>query len=458
MTNFAADTILDALRLCANALDSDARKSFAAVSLFPPSPNTFSESAALTIAKCDVNTLMRLVQSGIVTAAANCRYAVHKLVAQTGHGLADAAVTARFADYFARYSLAHAAEPHAIGTEAANIIASFEYADRGQRAAIAAGISPLLELRGDYRAWDQLLEKAAATGEITAELQLQRARCAEKLGLNSQAEDYAQQGLKLADGTGAQIEPELLALLGHIEMNLGKNNEAREHLTRAAAMSEQIGSIRVLSHALRSLGVVTTRLAAYDEAEQHLRRALQIAEQARDTAALATLWTDIGKVLLNKGRLEAAFDVHRRALEAARQIGYSEKEAAALEGCAAVYMREGKYDAATSALEDAIAIVRRIGHRWYIALILNELGNVSAAEGEVSKALEYYSEAIEAGPPDTPDVRAYALFGKARVYSRQDRRQEANSSARQALALFERMPHHAASEVREWIQQQGPAQ
>ncbi|HEY0760615.1 MAG TPA: tetratricopeptide repeat protein [Acidisarcina sp.] len=448
------EVVVDALWLCANALDEDARQTFAAVSLFPPSPNTFSESAALTIAKCDVKTLKQLVDSGILTDAPDCRYAVHRLVAEAGQSLADSVVKERFADYFARYAQAHADGTHAIGSEAANILASFEYANHGQQAAIAAGMSPLLELRGDYRVWTALLERATAEGEPTADLQLELARCAEKMGMNSQAEKHAQHGLKLADKTDLEVETELLAILGHIEMNMGKNNEAREHLTRAVTMSEQIGSNRILSRALRSLGVVTTRLADYDAAERHLRRALQIADQARDKAALATLWNDIGEVLSKSGLLEAALEALRSALDAARQIGYSEVEAAALEGCASVRIQEGNYDAAISSLNDAVAIARRIGHRWYLALILNDFGDVSAAQGQTLKALDYYSEAIEVGPPDTPDVRAYALFGKARVYSAQNRREESHTSARQALAVFESMPHQAASEVREWMEQQ----
>ena len=280
--------------------------------LFPPAPNTFAESAAAAVAKCSVEVLRALQHAGLLQGNENGRCSVHALIAAAAQS-ADQAARLRFADYFANYASAHAKEARALESESANIIAAFDYGGAEQRTVIALAMSRFLELRGDYRTWSRLVTDALAEGDSAQpELHLQRARAEEKLGNNKSAERHARQGLKSAGESTAPPVADLLALLGHVEMNLGMLQDAYRDLTRAAKLSEESPDSGSICDALRSLGVVATRLSRLAEAESSLTRAIGLAAERHDTAALATLWTDIGVLRACQGQPDQSLKQPRR--------------------------------------------------------------------------------------------------------------------------------------------------
>jgi tetratricopeptide (TPR) repeat protein len=447
--------ITDVAKECARTLPPSARRAFDALCLFPTAPNTFAESAAMAIAECEIATLRALDDAGLLQHTENSRCTLHPLVAADGETTRNQPARIKFASYFAMYAGTHRNEPRSLDGEAENILAAFNYGESAQRTEIALAMSRFLELRGDYATWNRLVAEAVPPGGITsARLQLQRARVSEKLGRNKEGESHARLGLELAKEVDASVTPELLAVLGHVEMNLGMLREAHADLTSAVNLSASMAGSRVLYESLRSLGVVATRLSRYEEATASLDRALSLAEGAGDTGAQATLWTDIGVVCFFQGNMERALEADRKALEFARQIGYSEKEAAALEACGAVLIRTGKFTEAAEALDQALAIARRIEHRWYLGTILNQLANLRLATGETSTALEHYGRAIAEGPQDTPDVKVFSLFGMARAYALEGQRERAMELAGEALEICEKMSHHCSMEIRTWIAQQ----
>jgi tetratricopeptide (TPR) repeat protein len=433
------------------ALPADSQAAFAALRLFPRLPNTFSESAALAVAACDIAILRTLARGGLLEDTKTSRYAMHPAIATASGEASDPAARGRFATYFANYAHTHANEPRALEIEQENLLVAFDFGGPEQRSEIALGMSRFLELRGEYSTWHRLVTVAVpAHGTVSVALQLQRARASEKLGNNRAAEEHAAKGLEIA-GAESPFAPELLAILGHAEMNRGLLSQAHRHLTDAVSLSDTVPGSPAMGEALRSLGVVATRLSLYEEAGAALSRALELASERADVAAEATVWTDLAVLCAHQRRADEAEAAARRSLAAARQIGYSEKEAAALEALGGILLDRGAFSESDDVLQQALRIAQRIGHRWYVATVLNQLGNLYLRLEHNDGALACFREAIEQSPAETPDVRAYSQFGMARaLFSKADYPQSSRQ-AHDALAIFEQMTHHAAADVRDWL-------
>ncbi|HUS17292.1 MAG TPA: NB-ARC domain-containing protein [Chloroflexia bacterium] len=92
------------------ALDAEDLEAFAALSLFPPKPNTFSEEAALAVCAGSPDTLARLVDYRLLEPV-DARYAMHEVItayAATKRTGQDAQT--RFAAYYARMAQARATQ------------------------------------------------------------------------------------------------------------------------------------------------------------------------------------------------------------------------------------------------------------------------------------------------------------------------------------------------------------
>lgn len=444
---------------CIAALEPEARHALAALALFPPSPNTFSEMAAVAVSDAPIDTLSTFVLRGLLERTETSQYVLHPLIAGIARNSAtqDEGARQKFAAYFAQYADTHRDEPRALAAETHNIMAAFGYGSPQERTVIALALSRFLEFRGDYVTWQRLLTEAAPPDQATSTtLELERARVSEKLGNNAEAAQHAVRGLGSAEVSSTEAA-KLLGILGHVEMNMGKLHDSHRHLTRAVELSETIGDPAPLSQALRSLGVVATRLAQYNEAQRSLDRALALACEANDIAGKATLWTDIGILRLHQGDLPGAITAARTALDAADVIGFSEKKVAALEALGGMLIRCQEYGEAEKLLTAALRIAREIDHRWYIAVVLNQRGNLRLARNDLDQALQDFDEAFAASPQEANDIRGLALFGAAKVYAARGDYDRATSRASQARIIFERMGHHAAGEVNEWLLSNGRA-
>jgi tetratricopeptide (TPR) repeat protein len=73
-------------------------------------------------------------------------------------------------------------------------------------------------------------------------------------------------------------------------------------------------------------------------------------------------------------------------------------------------------------------------------------------QGDFHQALTLYDNAIHEKPTDSGDIYAFALFGKAQVNEALGESTLALDNAKKALAILERMGHHASVEVRKWIE------
>ncbi len=196
-------------------LNPKARNALYALSVFPAKPNTFSEAAALFVAKCDVETLDMLSDAGLLESSDNERYTLHQTIADYARlHLKDTGAYERFLSYITDALERNEKDYDLLERENPLIYATLDLSHtRGKQDYLIRAVlafTPYLLSRGLYpqaKEWLQRAYDAAQqrvdTPHITKTL-LYLGRIAQKQGEYTQAETYFQDGLKLARRRGRQ--------------------------------------------------------------------------------------------------------------------------------------------------------------------------------------------------------------------------------------------------------------
>ena len=434
------------------------RETLRCLAVFSPSPNSFSEAAATAVADIDTRTIQALAAAGFLIRQSDARYALPLVIAQL---FSEAApfepACRRMIEIYSGYVRAHAGEFSVLTAEYPNLMRALsiaQFLDPPQFANMTLNLGSFFELRGDYILWKDLLlqsDRPEGTVHVRARLLLNLAWVCEKLGETESALKFAHEGLDLAkDDTGLSIE--ILAILGHVEMDMGMLSAAHQHLMSGLGLAKKSGSPRGLLSILVSLSVVATRLGDLESANLYIEDGVRLARERNDPAALASLMTNLGVLLYHQGRFADAVRADEDGLKIARQIGYSEKQAALLQAMGGALIRVGELERAESCLTEAIAIATSIEHRWYIATIRNSLGHLLVEQNRLEEAVAMFKKTAVESPPDSPDVRGYAIFGLAGALARAGKQSEARQAANDSIEIFSAIQHHAAAEVRRWMQ------
>ena len=83
-------------------LSNDEREAFFSLSLFPPEPNTFSTEAALVVTNADWDTLINLIENGLIDISSSNRFKIHRILHDyLNMKTIDTVVEERFFNYYA---------------------------------------------------------------------------------------------------------------------------------------------------------------------------------------------------------------------------------------------------------------------------------------------------------------------------------------------------------------------
>jgi molecular chaperone DnaK len=120
-------SLLTVIKVSDEALDAEARYALRALSVFPSKPNSFSEEAALAVAKVSTGTIDTLADSGLLENASAGRYSLHQTICDYAQcDLRDAAVYERMVEYFIEYIENHKTDYRLLEQETSNILVAVE--------------------------------------------------------------------------------------------------------------------------------------------------------------------------------------------------------------------------------------------------------------------------------------------------------------------------------------------
>ncbi|MCD4655634.1 diguanylate cyclase [bacterium] len=171
-----------------------------------------------------------------------------------------------------------------------------------------------------------------------------------------QAEDYAQQALKLAKKTKF------------------RKGEAEGHMI--------IGT----SYYVRG---------NYDKALKSYKKSLKVCEQIGEKKGIANCYGNIGNIHKNLGDYEQALGYHMRALKIKEEIGDKSGMAGSHNNIGIIYDEQKECDQALDCYKKALRIFEELENKQGIAFSYNNIGIIFQANGDRTRASEYYHKSLK---------------------------------------------------------------
>ena len=488
-------------------LDQRVRSTLYALSVFPPKPNSFSETAALHIAECEVEDLDALTDTGLLEYNSAERYLLHQSIADYARvNLVEPALSRaykRLIEYAIDYIQQHKKDYELLELESTVILAALEVAYkvdmRPELVQVVIAFVPFMLLRAWY---DQVAlhiqrahEAALAINDqhgLTYILSFQ-GLLAQKQGRYEESETYYQEGLELArQSADKERICTLLDRLGNVTWRRGKYEQSEAYLQEGLKLAYEIGDRERIGSILKTLGAVVENQGNYEQSNMYLLQGLELAREIGEREQLCSVLLNIGANRAGRGRFSEAEVYFQEALDLARQIGHREIICIVLGNLGDVAVEKQDYERADAYLQEGLALARQIGHREWVAALLVNIGFMNRKRGDYTAAAAYIQEALQASrqinrplvvctalyetgkiyldqqnaqaaertfqellataPRGSQDLIALAQYGLAAAAALQGRLQEARQLGQASLVTLEAMGHRDTPEVRQWLQ------
>ncbi|HEX6482332.1 MAG TPA: tetratricopeptide repeat protein [Ktedonobacteraceae bacterium] len=484
-------------------LDEQARGALYALSVFPARPNSFSEEAALAVAKCSVGVLDDLIDVGLLESNGSERYTLHQTIADYARvHLQDNAAYERLITFVTRFVEEHKMDYELLEAESGIILVALDKAyEMGWKPALIRAVinfAPFLLIRGQYSLAGQhsqrIYEAARELGDsygITSAL-LYLGQIAMKQGSYSRAEAHFREGLALARQIGdLERTSALLNDLGWVTWKQGDYAQAEKHLQEGLYLARQTKHLERISGLLEILGSVAARRGDYIQSERYLQEALELARQVGDRERTCTILINLGVTAGEQGKHGHEEIYYQEGLDLARQIGHREwislllinlGNAANIQGNheqAEIYLleglklareierqewisvllinlgmttqKQGSYAQAETYLHEGLNLARQLGIPQIICNGLYESGNLFLEQQRIQAAKARFHEMSQTVPEGSQDLVAFAHYGLARVAAAEGDFRGAQDFGEVSVKALEEMGHHKAKEVRNWL-------
>ncbi len=235
-------------------------------------------------------------------------------------------------------------------------------------AVVHEAIGDLRTLSGSYRQARGDYETAAALadglkpGEGLARIEHKLASLHHRQGEWELAESHFQAAIesRTPNDQGADLA-QLLADRSLNMMRLGQQSEAEELAEEALRLAEVDGDKQALAHAHNALGILARNQGELGLSAEHLSQSLSLAEALNDPAARVAALNNLALVRQAAGETENAIRLTKSALTLCRAHGDRHREAALLNNLADLMHADGQTEEAMAHLKRAVAIFAEIG-------------------------------------------------------------------------------------------------
>jgi DNA-binding SARP family transcriptional activator/Tfp pilus assembly protein PilF len=216
-----------------------------------------------------------------------------------------------------------------------------------------------------------------------------------------------QAALRQADRTGEALARRGLA---RALAQLGRYEDAHEHLRRVLRLYGELGDAAGLARTHYALARVFGRQGRYRDALDHVQQALEKFDTHGDRAVQAAALNGVGWFHALLGNDEQALVHCEQALTMHREIGDHGGEARTLDSLGYAHYHLGHHDLATSCYRQAVALWRVLGDRYCEAETLDRLGDTHYAAGDTDSARTAWHQALtileQFDHPDAKEIHA----------------------------------------------------
>lgn len=391
--------------LSVGPLPAEAQAMLAALALFPPKPNSFSEEAALAVSAGRTVTLDALGDAGLVESSGPGRYTLHQTIVDYARvHLPETSARPRFAHALLRWCVEERHPDQTLEQEQANLWAALDLArDTALDEDFVRGFVALCEWarrHGKRVAFLQYgpvaLELAERLGErrLLGQVLRHLSHFAESQGQYDQATTYATEAMEHAEASNdAQTCQALQYLLGTLALRRADLHEAQYYLLLGVTSARQLGDVRAEGASLVQLGA-TYSMSQPEQAKGYYEEALALAHHLGDRSLIASCMQNLGVLAGNRGDYAEADHCFREVLTLARQMTFPSLLSDVLNNLGQLALEQGRYEEARAYLTEALPIALRLGHRYRQCALLGVLGEVAAHQQHMEQALTYLEEGV----------------------------------------------------------------
>ena len=204
----------------------------------------------------------------------------------------------------------------------------------------------------------------------------------------------AQDGLAAAQALGEATTLHLaLRCLGACESQVGRHEDAFEHLNQALRIAVDQQDIVGRAHALHSLDMAVARTADSVLGLDYAEQSLHLFRMLERPVWVARKLNSVGWHASLLGRHEQALAACTEALAITRAHGDRENEAATLDSLGTIATATGQFHTALTHYSEALAIMQDLGASYRIEDIFDHLAAAYLGLGQPERAREHWLEA-----------------------------------------------------------------
>ena len=182
--------------------------------------------------------------------------------------------------------------------------------------------------------------------------------------------------------------------IGAVYLEMGRFDEARQHLAEGLALARQIGARPTEAYGLTLLGCWELHSGCYLAAAGRFQQARSIQQEIHSDHGQIAAEEGMGLAFCHLGDLDEARHWLERAVERARFIGHRRRLAEALVGLGLVEFADNQPLAARRCLAEAVELAHASECRESLAAGLAALARTERGGGELASALVHAGEAV----------------------------------------------------------------
>lgn len=201
--------------------------------------------------------------------------------------------------------------------------------------------------------------------------------------------------IEFARVTGGTTHPDSLVQYAGFLLRVGRVEQAKVLLERAAAASTEVNDGEALARSRMNLGNVLGLQGDLDGAEKAYRESVEMQQELGLAESACPAYLNLADVLRARGHLDRAEEMYRASIVSAEELGLQERLAHAYLSLGNLYDARGDSPGADRMYHTALRINVDLGRKIGIANCYGSLGNMLVARGDLATAEEMYTKSLE---------------------------------------------------------------
>jgi tetratricopeptide (TPR) repeat protein len=230
-----------------------------------------------------------------------------------------------------------------------------------------------------------------------------------RLGRFAEALDYTEQAITLVVEVDPQREGMMRELAGWLQSVFGRFEEALASYERAILLYREASFNDSHLMADACVGDVYRNMGRLDDAREHLERLVKEAAVHGTAPTHANALHRLGKTYWATGRLGDALTNLTAALDVVRKVGVEITESEILIDLGAVHRDAGNLDTALNLIDEGMTLAVTTKERYQQARALDTLASVHDRAGRTSQSQDHWQRAYalftELGTPEATRIR-----------------------------------------------------